>query len=138
MEHQKNAVHKCLVGGGHIVDIIDCLIECGIGIDVGTETDSFRLKVVKHVFAGIILCPVECHMLQEVRKTELIFGFKSGTYFLGNIEISPFFRQFVVQNEILHSIWQRSVLHIGIEGKRLHLGSLCSGHKSGYKHQSSG
>ena len=65
-EYKEYGVHEILVGCLNIVDVVDSLVESGVGVDVGTETQALGLQIVEHVLARIVLCAVEGHVLQEV------------------------------------------------------------------------
>ena len=76
VDGEKNAIHQSHVGGGHIGNVIDCLVEAGICIDIGTEANALALKIFQHSLTGEMGCAVEGHVLQEVGETELFGSFK--------------------------------------------------------------
>ncbi len=61
---KQHAVHKCFVGCGYVVDVVDGLIERSICVDVSSETETFALKIIEHVLARIVLRAVESHVLE--------------------------------------------------------------------------
>ncbi|MPM72095.1 hypothetical protein SDC9_119068 [bioreactor metagenome] len=82
-------IHQILVCGGDIGQKIDGFIERSIGVDVCPEFNAVVLQIIEHIFARIIFCSVESHMLQEVRQSGLVVFFLHRPYFLSDVEIGP-------------------------------------------------
>ena len=105
------------------VDIIDRLVDAGIGVQVGTELHADRLAVLHHAVARKMFRTIEAHMLKEVRQTALLLIFQNGTDLLGDIEISLALRLFVMPDVIGQAVVEFSDFDIGIHRDRRHL--LC-------------
>ena len=90
MEDEQTAVNdarmKRLVNG-HIGNVIDGLIDGGIGIDIGAELDAMALQILEQAFARVVLGAIEGHVLKEVSKTALALFFEDRSNFLGNEEL---------------------------------------------------
>ena len=75
------------VGGGDVVDIIDGLVDAGVGIEVGTELHADFLAELHHAVALEMLAAVEAHVLQEVGEAALVLLFEDGTHLLCDVKV---------------------------------------------------
>ena len=77
-----------LRGNGHVRNVVDSLVNRGVGVEVYTEFHALALEPVDDALTGIVGCAVEAHVLEEVSQAALVLVFEDRTYFLSNIEIS--------------------------------------------------
>ena len=91
VEHQQAGVENPFALQGCRADMVDGLVDGGIGVEVGAELDTDGLApgydAQLAVLAGKVLCAVEGHVLQEVGQTALAGLLKNGTYALGDVEV---------------------------------------------------
>ena len=97
-------------------DVINGLVDTGVGIEVGTKLHANGLAPWHNTkflaFPGKVFCSVECHMLQEVRKATLTRFLQDGAYPLGNIEICQARFLVIVPDVIGESVLERAFSHL--------------------------
>jgi hypothetical protein len=71
----------------HIVDIVDCFVGGGIGIEVLAEFHADAFAVVHDAVALEVFRAVEAHVLEEVRQSALRVVFLYRADFLRYVEI---------------------------------------------------
>ena len=106
------------VVGGH-VDVVDRLIERGVGVDVATELDTMFLQLVDHLVVGIALDAVEGHVLTEVGQTLLVVAFHDGTGVGDQAELNHVLGLLVITDVIGEAVVECAIEHLLVEG---HLG----------------
>ncbi len=80
----------------HVVDVIDSLIERGVGIEVLAELHADALKIFLQAVTWKVGGAVEAHVFEEVCQTSLVLIFLNRTHFLGDVEESTFLGPLVV------------------------------------------
>ena len=109
--------HLGVVGGD--VDIVDSLVEGGVGVDVASELHAVLLQLVDHLVAWIALDAVEGHVLAEVGETLLVVAFHDRTGVGDQAELDHLLGFLVVADVVGESVVQLAVGHLFVEG---HLG----------------
>ena len=66
-------VESALTSCRHVVDIVNSLVNAGVGIQVATKLHADRLAIADEVVAREIVGAIEAHMLKEVSQTTLTF-----------------------------------------------------------------
>ena len=105
----------------YIVDVVDCLINAGVGIEVLTELDTDALAVLDEGIAREMLSSVEAHVLEEVGEAPLVLFFQDGTDLLGDVEVRLACRLAVFPDIIGKSVLELADLHRRIDRYRLAL-----------------
>ena len=72
VQDEQARVDDRLADNRHVRDVVDCLVNRRIGIEIDTKLDTDGLKVGNHVVALEILRPVETHVLKEMGQTALV------------------------------------------------------------------
>ena len=105
VEHQQATVKFLLTNGGrNIVDVIDGLLNTGLGIHPIIGTDALKEPV--DAIASEVLTAVKAHVFQKVGQSSLIVLFLQTTHSLRQIKASPVLRPVVIFNIIGKAIWQ--------------------------------
>ena len=121
VKDQQTGVNYTFAGNGDVIDVIDRFVDGSVGIQVGSKLHSDAFQPFTQGIVGEMGCSVETHVFQEVGQTALVVVFQNGTYLLGNIEVSLFFRQSIVTDVIGESIVQFTDAYVGINRNRRHL-----------------
>ena len=95
----------------HIVDVIDGLVERGVGIQVFTEFHTDAFQILLQAVTGEVGGAVETHVFEEVCQTTLVLILLNGTHLLCNVEESTLLWPFVVTQIICQSVGQCSLAH---------------------------
>ncbi len=72
---EQTRVESALTSCRYVVDIVNSLVDAGVGIQVATKLHADRLAIADEVVAWEIVCAIEAHMLKEVSQTTLTFFF---------------------------------------------------------------
>ena len=72
MEDQEAGVDEVLIRRRGVHDLVDRLVDGGVGIEVGAKFHTILLQIVDHTLAGEVLATLEGHVLKEVSETALI------------------------------------------------------------------
>ena len=119
VQDEQAGVHDGGVGTGHVAYIINRLVHRGVGVEVGTELDAFRLAPLhdaKAAFvAGEVLRAVEGHVFQEVCKAALLGLFQDRAYFLCDVELYAVFGFLVVTDVVGQSVVQFSDAYVRVD-----------------------
>ena len=111
---------------GHIVDVVNCLVGRGVGVEVLAELNADAFAEAHDAVAGEVLRAVEAHVFEEVGETALRLFFLHRTYLLRDVETGAVLRQFVVTDVIRQSVGQFAVAHFLVNRQLRHLRhSLC-------------
>ncbi len=87
MENEQTGVLNALAGDGNIRDIVDSLVNTGIGVEIGSETHTDCGQPVAELIAGEVGGAVEAHVLQEVGQTTLMILLESRSDILCDVEV---------------------------------------------------
>ena len=132
VEYQQARVDDAFAGERSRADVIDSLVDRGIGIEVSTEFHADALAPGHDswlaVLAWKVLGAVKGHVLQEMSQTTLAGLFKDGTDTLCDIEVGQTSLFGIVADVVGHSVLERALSHIRV------LGQLCC-HPRGQQHQ---
>ena len=104
MHHEQRTVHDPFAVRRHVTQTINGLVDRGVSIDVTTEIDTYRLKIVDDALTREMLRTVERHMLQEVRQTVLMILFEDSTDSLRDMELCTLFGLLVMTDIIGQSV----------------------------------
>ena len=126
VENQQTRIDDALTGGGHIADIVNRLLNTGIGIQVATELDTYALTPAQQLVALEVLRTVKGHVLQEMGQSALVVILLNRTHLLGNVELGTVLRPVVVTDVISQSVVEFTDAYIGVNRNRRHL--LCHHH----------
>ena len=105
----------------HIINIINSLVERGIGIQILTELHTDTLQILLQPVAGEMRSTIEAHMLQEMSQTTLVLLLLNRTHLLGNVEVAAFLRPLIVADVIGEAIGQNANLYGWIKRNIGHL-----------------
>ena len=118
VEHQQARVDDTLALERCRTDVINSLIDRGIGIEVGTKLNADSLApghdAQALALARKVLCTVKCHVLEEVSQTTLAGLLQNRTHTLGNIEIGQTSLLSIVADIIGHAILKLTLADGGI------------------------
>ena len=111
----------------HIIYIIYCLVEAGVGVEVFAELHSDALEVGLEAVAGEVCGSVETHVFQEVGQSALVVVFLHRAHLLCYVEVGTLFGPLVVAYVVGEAVWQPTHLYCGVEGQlgQLHLLGKC-------------
>ena len=126
MEDKQTRVELCLIGCWHVRDIIYCLIDRSIGIEVAAKLHTDRLAIADNAIAWEILCTVKAHVLEEVSQTSLAVFFLNGAHTLCDEELSAVFWPVVITDIISKSVVKFADTHILVYWYRWHHLRTCS------------
>ena len=88
VHHEQSTIYDPGTVGRHVRQAIHSLVNRGVGVDVATEIDTNRLKIVDDTFTREMLGAVEGHMLQEMRQTVLVILFEDRSDGLCDMELT--------------------------------------------------
>ena len=91
------------VAGGHI-DVVNGLVEAGVGIDAAAELDAMLLKLFNHLVVGVALDSVEGHVLAEVREALLVVALEDGAGVRHEAELDAVLGLLVVADVVGESV----------------------------------
>ena len=118
VEHQQAGVDDTLTLQRSRTDVIDGLLNAGIGIEVGAELHADGLTpghdAQALALAGEVLRAVEGHVLQEVGQSALAGLFLNAAYTLGDVEISQSRLLGVVADVVRQPVLQLTRAHGGV------------------------
>ena len=124
VQDQQTRVYDVDVVGGHVADVVYSLVYCCIGVQVGTELDTFgftpRYDAQTCFIPGEVLCTVESHVLQEVSQSALLRFFQDGTNFLCDVEFYSLLGTSIVANVVSQSVVQLTDAHIFVHWQGLY------------------
>ena len=109
-----------------VIDVIDRLVEGGIGIKILAELHADALQVLLQGVAREVRCAVEAHVLEEVGQTALLVFLLHRADALRDVEVAPLFGPLVVADEIGEAVLKLARLDGRVKGDRRHL--LCQSH----------
>ena len=93
-------------------------VERSIGIQVIAETDTHRLDLFDHGVAGVVLRPVEGHVLHEVSQTLLVVVLQYAAGIDCQTQFDFVFRQLVLPDVVRKSVFELAHFHGRIHRKR--------------------
>ena len=122
VEHEQTGIENALALERGRSDVIDGLVDGGVGIEVGTKLHADGLAP-RHdaqslAFAGEVLRAVEGHVLQEVSQSALPWLLLDGAHALGNIEIGQSGFLGIVTDVVGQSVLQLARAHLRILWQR--------------------
>ena len=88
----------------HVVNVVHCLVDGGVGIEVTTELDALRAAPLDEVIAFEMVGTIESHVLKEVSETALVLVLFKGAHFLGDVEVGTMLRPVVVADDVSQSV----------------------------------
>ena len=103
------------VVGGH-VDIVDSLVEGGVGVDVASELNTMLLQLVNHLVARIAFDTIESHVLAEVGEALLVVALHDGTGVGDQTELDHLLRLLVVAHIVGESVVELAVADFLVQG----------------------
>ena len=109
-DEQAGVGHAGLVdrSGG---DVVDRLVDTGVGVEVGTELDALALAPLPQaalLSTGEVLGAVEGHVFEKVGKSSLTRLFEDGAHALSNVEVGHVGRLAVLPDVIGQSVGEAS------------------------------
>ena len=126
VEDEQTRVHDAFTGCGHVRDVVNRLVNGGVGIQVLAEFNTHALTPAHQFVALEVLGAVEGHVLQEVSQSALGVILLDGAHLLRNVELGTLLGPVVVANVVRQSIVQLADAHVRINGDYRHLHLLCS------------
>ena len=99
----------------HVVDVIDCLVERGVGVQVLTEAYADAFQILLQVVAGEVGSAVEAHVFEEVCQTALVLFFLHRTHLLCDVEEGSFLWPLVVAQIVSQSVVEFAYPHIRVD-----------------------
>ena len=130
VEDEQAGVDDGLAHGGHVADVVDRLVDGGIGIEVGAELDADGLAPAQQFVALEMLGAVEGHVLQEVGQSALVVVLLDGAHALGDVELGALFGPVVVADVVGQSVVKFADADIGVDRYGGHL--LCHSGRCAY------
>ena len=127
MEDEDTAVHSPLDVDVHIVDVVDGLVEGGVGIEVLAKTYTDALEILLEVVTREMLGAIEAHVFQEMGKAALVVLLLHGAHLLGNVEVGSALGPFVVADVIGESVGQCTHADLGVQRYGWQLLCACAG-----------
>ena len=121
VENHKARVLNALARHGHLRDVVDCLVEAGVGVEVVAEFHTDAFKPVDNHFSGEVGRAVEAHVLKEVGETALVVFLKDRAYLLGDEEVSLTLGHLVVADEVGQSVVEFACTNQRVKRHRGHL-----------------
>ena len=116
---RRQPAQEDVVGIGRQLQHVDRFLEAGIRVHVGTQARSGPLEV-RHQLARLeVGAAVERHVLQEVRQSLLIVGFVKRARLDRQAQRDALRRPWVLPDEKLQPVAQRSTADAGVEGEAL-------------------
>ena len=109
--------------GRHVVDIIDRLVDAGVGVEVCAKLDAVCAAPLNKVVALEVVAAVEGHVFQEVGQSALVFVLLQRAYLLCNVEVGTVLRPVVVADEVSQSVAELANPHSSVHGYS-HVGHL--------------
>ena len=103
-ENYQASVHCSRSLCRHIVDVIHCLVDAGVGIKVCAEFHAYRLAVANYAVAWEMFCAVEAHVFEEVSQSALFLFLLDRSHPLRDIEVGSVLRPVVVADVIGNAI----------------------------------
>ena len=100
MQDEQTCVHYGFAYKRNVVEHVYGLLDACRCIDVPSEFRTDALEVFQDALVREILCPVEAHVLEEMRQTVLVRGLLDCAYIRGEIEFRPVGRLVVVPDVI--------------------------------------
>ena len=104
MKDEQAGILHAFAFGGHVRDVVDGLVDAGVGVEVLSELHAHAFKPCDEFVAGEVLGAVEAHVLQEVGQTALVVVLKNRAYLLSDVEVGLPFGRFVVTDEVSKSV----------------------------------
>ncbi len=101
---------------GRNLQLVDRLVEAGVGVDVGAEAHARRLQERDHVLLGKVTRAVEGHVLDEVRQPALVVVFEHRPGVDDEPELGTILRLLVDADVVAHAVGQRADRDPRIDG----------------------
>ena len=92
-------------------DVVDRLVDTGVGVEVGTELDALALTPLPQaalLSTGEVLGAVEGHVFEKVGKSSLTRLFEDGAHALSDVEVGHVGRLAVLPDVIGQSVGEAS------------------------------
>ena len=118
MKDQETGVDEVLIRRRGVHDLIDSLVDGGVGIEVGAKFHTILLQVVDHTLAGEVLATLEGHVLEEVSETALIVLFEDAADALGDVEVGSLLRLLVVTDDVGEPVVELAHPHVLVDRQR--------------------
>ena len=104
VEDEQARVNYARALHGDVGDVVDGLVDRGVGIEVLAKLYTDGLEPVDERVAGEVLGAVEAHVLEEVGQTALVFVLEDRAYLLGDEEVGLTFGVLVVTDVVGQSV----------------------------------
>ncbi len=119
VENQQAGVEDVLVVAGHVADVVDGLVDAGVGVEVGAVLDGLALAPVHDALAALVarevLGAVECHVLEEVSQSALTRLLEYGAHLLRDVEFHTVLGLVVVADVVGEAIVEMADAHGGVD-----------------------
>ena len=125
VEDEQTGVDDALARGGHVRDVIDRLVDGGVGVQVAAELHADGLAPLHDVVALEVLGAVEAHVLQEVGQTALLVVLLYGAHALCEVDLGPLLRPGIVTDVVGQSVVEPAHAHVFVDGDGGHLLRRC-------------
>ena len=116
-QYEQTAVERALTAGRHIVDVVNGLVDTGIGIQVGAKFHTNAATILYQGVALEVVAAVESHVLKEVGQSALTLVFLYRAHLLRDVEVGTMLRPVIIPDIIGKAITQFT-----------HTGSCIHGH----------
>ena len=123
-QYQQTRVERTLSSSGHIVNVVNCLVNGCVSIEVASKLHTNGTQVLYQVVAFEVVAAIERHVLQEMRQSSLTFFLLNGPHLLCNVKVCTVFGPVVVANKVSETIVKLTHSHGSVYwyGRHLHLG----------------
>ena len=105
---------------GYVVNIVDGLLDAGVGVELSAELHADALEVLDERAVGEVCGAIEAHVFEEVCEAALALLFLDGAHLLCNVEEGLVLRLFVVADVIGEAVVEVAYAHLRVYGQRLH------------------
>ena len=99
-QYQQARVKRTLSSSGHIVNVVNCLVNGCVSIEVATKLHTNGAQVLNEVVAFEVVAAIKGHVFQEMRQSSLTFFLLNRPYLLCNVKVCTVFGPVVVTNKI--------------------------------------
>ena len=118
MEDQEAGVDEVLIRRRGVHDLVDRLIDGGVGIEIGAKFYTILLEIVDHALAGEVLATLEGHVLKEVSETALGILLEDATDTLRDVEVGSILGLLVVTDDVGEPVVELAHPHILVDRQR--------------------
>ncbi len=103
LQDRECLIHDSRGIGGNREDI-DGLVEAGIGIEVGAESNTDRLEVLDEIVLGEVLRSVEGSVLDEVSQAQLVGRLENRSRIYDEPELGTLFRPCILADVVAKAV----------------------------------